>query len=61
MHAFVDSRGTAEPGDDYVWQGRDALLDRYTIAVFPQRRRRRWKQRPSRSLERATAQPCTMA
>jgi len=32
---IVDSRGTAEPGDDYVWQGRDALLDRYTIAVFP--------------------------
>ena len=32
---LVDSRGTAEPGDDYVWQGRDALLDRYTIAVFP--------------------------
>ncbi len=32
---IVDSRGTAEPGDDYVWQGRAALLDRYTIAVFP--------------------------
>lgn len=32
---IVDSRGTADPGDDYVWQGRDALLDRYTIAVFP--------------------------
>lgn len=32
---IVDSRGTADRGDDSVWQGRDALLDRYTIAVFP--------------------------
>ena len=32
---IVDSRGTAEPSDDYVWQGRNALLDRYAIAVFP--------------------------
>jgi hypothetical protein len=32
---IIDSRGTAEPADDYVWQGRPAVLDRYTLAVFP--------------------------
>ena len=32
---IVDSRGTADTRDDYVWQGRNALLDRYAIVVFP--------------------------
>ena len=32
---IVDGRGTDDPADDYVWQGRDAILDRYVIAVFP--------------------------
>ncbi len=32
---IVDGRGTAESHDDYVWQGRAAILDRYTLAVFP--------------------------
>ena len=32
---IVDGRGTPDSADDYVWQGRDAILDRYTLAVFP--------------------------
>ena len=32
---IIDGRGTLESGDDYLWQGRSALLDRYAIAVFP--------------------------
>jgi hypothetical protein len=31
----VDARGTPDSGDDYVWAGRPALLDRYRLAVFP--------------------------
>jgi hypothetical protein len=32
---IVDSRGTTDPADDYIWDGRAAILDRYTLAVFP--------------------------
>ena len=32
---IVDGRGTADSSDDYRWQGRAALLDRYAVAVFP--------------------------
>ena len=32
---IVDGRGTEDTSDDYVWQGRDAILDRYRLAVFP--------------------------
>lgn len=32
---IIDSRGTANPTDDYRWQGRAAILDRYLLAVFP--------------------------
>lgn len=32
---IVDGRGSAEPGDDYIWAGRAAILDRYKLAVFP--------------------------
>ncbi|MBE2236542.1 MAG: hypothetical protein IAE81_02050 [Caldilineaceae bacterium] len=31
---IVDSRGTLDPADDYIWDGRDAILDRYALAVF---------------------------
>jgi hypothetical protein len=31
---IVDGRGTPENGDDLVWAGRAAILDRYTVAVF---------------------------
>jgi hypothetical protein len=31
----IDGRGNATPSDDYVWQGRAAILDRYVVAVFP--------------------------
>jgi hypothetical protein len=31
----VDRRGTPETNDDYVWPSRDAVLDRYVLAVFP--------------------------
>jgi hypothetical protein len=31
----VDSRGTVDTADDYVWPGRAAVLDRYVVAVFP--------------------------
>jgi hypothetical protein len=32
---IVDGRGSVDSGDDYVWQGRAAILDRYELAVFP--------------------------
>jgi hypothetical protein len=32
---IVDGRGSAEEDDDYVWNGRAAILDRYRLAVFP--------------------------
>lgn len=32
---IVDGRATDDPADDYVWQGRDAIIDRYVIAVLP--------------------------
>ena len=32
---IVDSRGTDDLAAAYVWQGRDAILDRYELAVFP--------------------------
>jgi hypothetical protein len=32
---IIDGRSTPDSADDYVWQGRDAILDRYTLAVFP--------------------------
>ncbi len=32
---IVDGRTTAASDDDYVWDGRDAILDRYVVAVFP--------------------------
>ena len=31
----VEARGTADPADDYRWEGRAAVLDRYVTAVFP--------------------------
>ena len=30
-----DGRGTSETTDDYHWQGRQAIFDRYRVAVFP--------------------------
>jgi len=32
---IIDGRNTATSDDDYVWAGRDAILDRYVVAVFP--------------------------
>jgi hypothetical protein len=32
---IIDGRNTATADDDYVWDGRDAILDRYVVAVFP--------------------------
>lgn len=32
---IVDGRNSVTPADDYRWQGRAALLDRYEVAVFP--------------------------
>jgi hypothetical protein len=32
---IVDSRGSADPTDDFVWPNRSAILDRYVVAVFP--------------------------
>lgn len=32
---IVDGRNSATPADDYRWQGRAAILDRYQVAVFP--------------------------
>lgn len=31
----VETRSTADPADDYRWEGRAAVLDRYVTAVFP--------------------------
>lgn len=31
----VETRNTADTGDDYRWSGRRAVLDRYVVAVFP--------------------------
>ncbi|MFN8445046.1 MAG: hypothetical protein U0175_29940 [Caldilineaceae bacterium] len=31
----VDGKATADTSDDYHWQGRAAVLDRYLVAVFP--------------------------
>lgn len=31
----VDSRNTVDAGDDYLWRGHAAVLDRYVVAVFP--------------------------
>jgi hypothetical protein len=32
---IVDTRGTADAADDFVWPSRAAILNRYEIAVFP--------------------------
>jgi hypothetical protein len=32
---IVDGRGSADEDDDYMWNGRAAILDRYRLAVFP--------------------------
>lgn len=32
---IVDGRDTPTADDDFVWQGRPAILDRYRLAVFP--------------------------
>ena len=32
---IVDGRGTVDTEDDYVWQGHDAIMDRYVLAVLP--------------------------
>lgn len=32
---IVDGRNSTTPNDDYLWQGRAAILDRYQVAVFP--------------------------
>lgn len=32
---IIDGRNTAASDDDYVWDGKDAILDRYVVAVFP--------------------------
>lgn len=32
---IVDGRGSVVTDDDYIWQGRSAILDRYRVAVFP--------------------------
>jgi hypothetical protein len=32
---IIDGRGTTDLADDYRWQGRAAILDRYRLAVFP--------------------------
>jgi len=31
----IDGRNNAAPADDYRWQGRAAILNRYVVAVFP--------------------------
>ncbi|MEZ4862372.1 MAG: hypothetical protein R3C14_13735 [Caldilineaceae bacterium] len=31
----IDARGTATEADDYRWEGRAAILDRYLVAVLP--------------------------
>lgn len=32
---IADGRNSATTSDDYIWQGRAAILDRYQVAVFP--------------------------
>lgn len=32
---LIDGRNNATPTDDYRWQGRAAILNRYVVAVFP--------------------------
>jgi hypothetical protein len=32
---IVDTRGSADAADDFVWPNRSAVLDRYVVAVFP--------------------------
>ena len=32
---IIDGRNSDAPEDDYVWRGREAILDRYELAVFP--------------------------
>lgn len=32
---IIDGRNSTTPDDDYRWQGRAAILDRYQVAVFP--------------------------
>ncbi len=32
---LVEARGARGAQDDYTWQGRAAILDRYAVAVFP--------------------------
>lgn len=32
---IIDGRGTSDQGDDFIWDGRAAILDRYQLAVFP--------------------------
>lgn len=32
---IIDGRNSITPDDDYHWQGRAAILDRYQVAVFP--------------------------
>lgn len=32
---IVDSRGSSDPADDFVWPDRNAILDRYVVAVLP--------------------------
>ena len=32
---IIDTRGTEGAGDDLTWPNRAAVLDRYTLAVFP--------------------------
>ncbi len=32
---ILDGRGTSEQEDDFIWDGRAAILDRYQLAVFP--------------------------
>ena len=32
---IIDGRTTTTVEDDYIWSGKAALLDRYTVAVFP--------------------------
>jgi len=32
---IVDGRNTTTTDDDYIWASRAAILDRYSVAVFP--------------------------
>ncbi len=32
---ITERRDAADASDDYTWQGREAILDRYEVAVFP--------------------------